>query len=255
MKWPVLGLDGKKVDEINLPPQFNDSYDPGLVFRAVSELWNRLRQRYGSMVRAGMNVSAKLSRRRRDYKGAYGHSISRVPRKSIWRRGRQFGWVGALAPGTVGGRRAHPPKSEKVWEVKINKKERRKAIRSALGGLVEKKKLYVVVKDVEDPSKVKDVKTFITKVGLGEEMKRIKKRVRAGKGKMRGRRYKVSKGPLFVVSKQCNLLRAGKGLLGFDVAVVDGLNADMVARGYDDVRYCVWSKDAVEKVGKEGLFK
>ena len=52
----------------------------------------------------------------------------------MWRRGTQFMWVGALAPGTVGGRKAHPPKASKIWNLKINKKERAKAIRSALGG-------------------------------------------------------------------------------------------------------------------------
>ena len=36
------------------------------------------------------------------------------------------------SPGNVGGRRAHPPTIDKVWEEKINKKERRKARRVAL---------------------------------------------------------------------------------------------------------------------------
>ena len=47
-------------------------------------------------------------------------------------------WVGAFAPGTVGGRRAHPPKSEKIWSKKINKKENAKAIRSAISATLLK---------------------------------------------------------------------------------------------------------------------
>ena len=36
---------------------------------------------YGAMAKAGMEVSAKLSRRRRDYKGSYGKGISRAQEK------------------------------------------------------------------------------------------------------------------------------------------------------------------------------
>ena len=68
----------------------------------------------------------------------YGHGISRTPRKILSRRGTQFNWQGALVPNTVGGRRAHPPKAEKNWQEKINKKERRKAIRSAMAATVNK---------------------------------------------------------------------------------------------------------------------
>ena len=45
-------------------------------------------------------------------------------------------WVGAVMPGTVGGRRAHPPKADKIWSQKINTTERRKAIRSAIAGTI-----------------------------------------------------------------------------------------------------------------------
>ena len=54
------------------------------------------------------------------------------------RRGTRMNWVGAFAPGTVGGRRAHPPKSEKIWWEKINEKEKAKAIRSAITATILK---------------------------------------------------------------------------------------------------------------------
>ena len=73
-----------------------------------------------------MKQSAKLSKRRRAYRGSYGFGISRTPRKILSKRGRRLGWVGAVAPNTVGGRRTHPPKAEKIWREEINTKERRK---------------------------------------------------------------------------------------------------------------------------------
>ena len=84
-----------------------------LIKRAVLTLQNNKRQRYGANPEAGKKVSAALSKRRRKYRGSYGHGISRVPRKILSRRGTSMNWQGAFAPGTVGGRRAHPPKAEK----------------------------------------------------------------------------------------------------------------------------------------------
>ena len=120
MKADVYGLDGKKAKSIDLPEQFNENYEPTLIKRAILVVLSHGRQKYGAMVQAGKNYSAKLSKRRRDYRGSYGKGISRTPRKIMWRRGRQMGWVGALAPGTVGGRRAHPAKPTMDLDLKIN---------------------------------------------------------------------------------------------------------------------------------------
>ena len=51
--------------------------------------------------------------------------MSRVPRLTQGRRAD-------LAPCVVGGRRAHPPKAEKNWSEKINKKEKKLAKESAI---------------------------------------------------------------------------------------------------------------------------
>ena len=139
MKAKILTVDGKEGKEIELPKQFEEDIHPNLIKRAVLAVESKERQSYGAMPKAGQRSSAVLSRRRRKYRGSYGHGISRVPRKIMWRRGRHFGWEAAFAPGTKGGRRAHPPKAEKILEEKINKKEKRKAIRSALAASVLKK--------------------------------------------------------------------------------------------------------------------
>src|SRR3989344_4323686 len=153
MKSDVLDLQGKKVKSVELPVQFNEDYRPDIIKRAIHALWSKLRQPYGAKEGAGMRYSAKLSRRRRDFKGSYGHGMSRAPRKSLWRRGTQFGFVGAEAPGTVGGRRAHAPKAYKIWEKDINRKERRKAIRSAISASALNNKLLIVENKFEDLKK------------------------------------------------------------------------------------------------------
>lgn len=255
MKMDVFNLGGQKSKSIELPEQFSEDYEPGLVKRAVMAIESRLRQPYGAMEEAGEGVSAKLSRRRRDYKTAYGKALSRVPRKTMSRSGTQFNWVGAFAPGTRGGRKAHPPKSWKNWSRKINDKERKKAIRSALSGLIEFKLMTVVDTRLEDISKTRDFRIFLDAARLGDEMKKSQaKKIRAGIGKLRGRKYKSKQGLLVVVSKKCNLQKVASGIRGFDVITVESLNAKLLTSGHEKPRKTLWSEEAVNRLGKEKLF-
>jgi len=56
------------------------------------------------------SASGKIRHRRHVWKSHYGQGISRIPRKSVSRRGDRFNWIGAEISSTRGGRRAHPPK-------------------------------------------------------------------------------------------------------------------------------------------------
>src|SRR3990167_1169224 len=225
----VLDLEGKKIREINLPKQFSEPYHPNLIKRAILAIQGNKRQPYGASPRAGLRYSSTLSKRRKKYKGSYGKGISRTPRKVMWRRGTQFGYVGATAPGTRGGRKAHPPKAEKIFTKKINIKERRKAIRSALSAtftldLIKKRNHqiprefpFIIEDKFETLEKTKDVMNILNKLGFEKELERCeKKKVRAGKGKTRGRRYRKKVGPLIVVSKDCKLLKSAVNIPGVD---------------------------------------
>lgn len=260
MKADILSLEGKKIKSIDLPIQFSEEYRPDVINRAVLSYFSSQRQKYGAFDRAGKQQSAKLSRRRHDYKTAYGHGISRSPRKTLWRRGSQFGWVGAFAPFTVGGRRAHPPKAEKIWEEKINKKERRKAIRSAIAATALKElHKYDVPFIVEDKfealSKTKDVENVLLKLNLGPELERCAARkIRAGVGKLRGRKYRQKQGPLIVVSNDCNLLKSANNLAGMDIVPVNALNASVLTKSYNHSRLTIYTEEAVNRLKNENLF-
>ena len=171
--------------------------------------------------------------------------------QGVLMEGMQFHWVGAVAPGTVGGRRAHPPKAEKNLGLKINIKERKKAIRSALGASVEQKKMLVFDNKLEGLKKVKDVKKTLESKNLLNETKVI----RSGKGKLRGRKYKTKQGVLFVVSKTCDLSKSAQGLLGVDVVNVNSLNVKDLVKGHDGIRNALWTEAAVKKVAEDKLFE
>lgn len=266
MKTDVLSIKGEKVKTIDLPEQFNEEIRPDVIKRAVLVIQANKRQSYGANPRAGKDYSAKLSRRRRKYRGAYGHGISRVPRKILTRRGTNFYWVGAVAPGTVGGRRAHPPKAEKIWQQKINQKERRLAIRSALAatcikefvkkrGHVFKNVPILVESGLENIKKTKEIIKTLISLGLGKELERSSvKKIRAGRGKSRGRKYKARKGPLIVVSRKCELQKSAKNIPGIDVSIIDSLNAELLAPGAELGRLTVFTDKAIERLAKEKLF-
>ncbi|MBW2965314.1 50S ribosomal protein L4, partial [Candidatus Woesearchaeota archaeon] len=229
MKLKILDKTSAEKGAKDLPKVFGEQVRPDLIKRAVEALQANARQPYGADPMAGKKCSAKLSRRRRKYRGSYGHGISRVPRKIHSRNGTRMNWTGAFAPGTVGGRIAHPPKASKILEKSINTKERRKAIRSAIAAttmvqLVKERGHaapaaypFIINNDFEALSKTKQVKEALTKLGFSDELTRAsEKTFRAGKSRLRGRKYRKRKGPLFVVAKDCPLLKAATGIPGVE---------------------------------------
>lgn len=263
----ILDLENKEKGKIRLPKQFEEEIRPDLIKRDVLAIMSHKRQGYGASPEAGKRASAIISKRRRDYRGCYGYGISRIPRKILSRRGMRMNWQGAFAPGTVGGRQAHPPKAEKVWWQKINKKERRMAIRSAISATIKKELVekrghrvmdnypFVIDSAIENIDKTKKAKDVLMRLGLEEELKRCeKKKVRAGKGKMRGRKYRKKKGPLIVVSKDCGLIKSAGNIPGINVCAIKNINAELLAPGAVPGRLTLWSRGAIELLEKERLF-
>lgn len=266
MKIAVQTLAGTELRKIELPQQFDEEIRADLIQRAVHALQANARQKYGSDPRAGKKASINVSRRRRDYRGSYGKGISRVPRKVHSVRGSQINWTGAFAPGMVGGRRSHPPKAEKNWEQKLNKKENRKAIRSALAASMNKDMVasrghkipdnypFAIEEKAEKIEKAKELLDILKKLGLGAELSRASvSTIRSGRGKMRGRKLKKKKGPLLVVSEKCGLIK-NQNLPGIDVVAVSSLNANLLAPGGMPGRLTIFTDKALSSLEKKKLF-
>jgi large subunit ribosomal protein L4e len=266
MKANYFDVTGKKVKQVSMPVQFDEEVRPQLIKRAVLAVQANTRQAYGAMPKAGKRQSVNISRRRKDYKGSYNKGIARSPRKTMWSRGTQFGWVGAVAPNTVSGRRAHPPKAEADWSLKVNTKERKKAIRSALAATLDEKLVKkrghkftelpsVIDSKIEALAKTKMIIELFEKLGLGDEVERLQvKKVRAGHGKSRGRRYNKKVGPLIVVSEVCKLRKAAANIPGVQIVSVKKLNAELLAPGTDIGRLTIYTEKALEVMKTEKLF-
>jgi large subunit ribosomal protein L4e len=268
MKLPLLDGKKNKTGEQELPIQFSEEFRPDLIARAVHALQSAARQAYGADQEAGLRHSSKLSKERKHYRGCYGFGISRVNRKIMSRRGTRLNWVGAFSPQTRGGHQAHPPKSWKIWEQKINNKENQKAIRSALAAtlnksLVEKRghKIpseypFIIDSSIEKCARTQDLTQQLIILGFEKELERANvRKVRAGVGKTRGRRYRQKKSLLIVVGSVSPLVKAAQNLPGVDVITVKALNAELLAPGALAGRATLWTKNAIETIAKNNMFK
>jgi large subunit ribosomal protein L4e len=245
MKAKVLSLSGEVVEEIELPEVFEEEYRPDIIKRAVLAIQSHRRQPYGTNPLAGVDYAWE------NWGPGYGYA--RVPR---WKLGSRA----VVVPQAVGGRRAHPPKVQKKWAEKINKKEKRKALRSAIAAtanpelVMERNHIFegelpkIVVDDLESIKKTKEVIEVFKAIGVYADVERAKetKRVRAGKGKMRGRRYVMKKSVLLVVGRDDGVIKAAKNLPGVDAVLVKDLNVELLAPGCKAGRLTVWTKSAIE---------
>lgn len=261
MKVPVLSLDGSVLREIELPLLFHEGVRPDLIKRAVLSDMSKRYQPKGSNVRAGMETSAKYRGRKDSYGAIKNKGIAMLP-KEVLPKGR-FGRTRRI-PSSVKGRRAHPPKVEKILVERINKKEYKKALRSAIAAtavadavrkrghrIKEEKPLPIVVDNsFEGMLKTKEVFGALKKMGLSDDLKRVGKyKRRSGVGRRKGgKKRRIS--ALIVVGSECNMTKGGRNINGVDVVPVDMLSVEMLAPGTHPGRLAVYTESAIEKLRK-----
>jgi large subunit ribosomal protein L4e len=108
----------------------------------------------------------------------------------------------------------------------------------------------VVGDEFQSLKKTKEVEETLTAIGVLTDIYRVKdsRRVRAGKGKMRGRKMKQAVGPLIVIDKNDGIIEAARNLPGVAIATIETLNAEMFAPGTHPGRLTVWVNSAFEKL-------
>jgi large subunit ribosomal protein L4e len=262
MKAPVYGIDGTKKGEVNLGRAFVKPLRSDLIKRAVLVERTNARQPYGTDPLAGQRTSAMYKGRR----GIRGSMMNReMARMKRITGGGFLRWRARAIPGVVKGRKAHPPKTGKNWTMKMNKKERLRALLSAISGtadreLVERrghlvddlKHVPLVLDDkFQELKKNRDVLGALRALGLGDELKRCSgSKVRSGIGKLRGRRKVRRKGPLIVVSEDRGLAKAAGAIPGVDVTTPKELTVSMLAPGTTPGRLTLWTRSAAEAADK-----
>ncbi|MDP1695368.1 MAG: 50S ribosomal protein L4 [archaeon] len=259
MKAQLYDLTGKAKGEIELPKIFSTPLREDVIAKLVEVERFESKQPFSLAPTAGRRHSASgtISHRRHEWKGHYGKGISRVPRKTMWRRGTQFYWIAAEVSGTRGGRRVHCPTLSHAPK-KINKKEALFALNSAIASTSNSlaiKKRYSSLANKElkikfpivIESKLENVKSkdFISalKMLLGDlfPLALKHKEVRAGKGKQRGRKYKSNAGILLITSNSEKIK-----LSGIDVIPLNELS---VSDLYPAGRITMFTEKAMHELG------
>ena len=254
----ILDLEGKKAGKIELPNIFETEFKPWIIRRAHLAVQANRKQPKGRDPMAGKKTTAESR--------GPGHGISRVPR--VKGSGTRASSSGAFINMAVGGRVAFPPMPEKIISEKVNKKERRLAIRSAIAATANKELVIlrghqfdenvkiplVVVNELEELTTTKEVLDVLVLIGVYPDVERASvKKIRAGKGKMRGRRYKRKRGILIVAKNTESIHKAARNIAGVDISEVRNLNADILAPGGHAGRLTIWTQSAIEELGT--LFK
>lgn len=248
----IFDLTGKAVGKIKLPKVFDTPLRPDVIKRTVLAMQSHRIQPQGRNPLAGKRTTAESR--------GVGLGIARIPRIKGPRQRAAF------APGTVGGRAAHPPVSEKKIVKRIPKKEKRLALFSAIAATSSKKIVAarghsledvsqippIVSGELEELKKTREVEEVLINLGMLSDIYRVKesRKIRAGKGKIRGRKTKQAVGPLIVVAENKGILKAARNIPGVDVVTVDDLNAEILAPGTHPGRLTLWTENSIEKLSE-----
>lgn len=234
-----------KVPEVFYTPIRND-----LVQSVITRMVKNARQPYAVKEGAGYQTSAES--------WGTGRAVARIPRVA----GGGTHRAGQAAFGNMcrGGGMFNPTKVWRRWGRRINKKEKRYAVCAAIaasgvpsllsarGHRIEYLcEVPLVVDDkIESIKKTRDAAAFLKAVGLEDEMEKVikSKNARAGKGKMRNRKYKTRVGPLVVYKNNNGIKKAFRNIPGVELCNVKKLNLLKLAPGSAVGRLIIWSEGA-----------
>lgn len=163
-----------------------------------------------------------------------------------------------------------PTKTYRRWHRKIGKGQRRFAVCSALAatavpalvmsrghriGKLAEIPLVIADSQIDPVKKTKDAVTLLKKINAYSDCAKSKssRRIRTGKGKARGRRYKQARGPLIVHNKDLKnsmIIQAFRNIPGIQLCHVNRLNLLQLAPGGHLGRFIIWTESAFKSLNK-----
>jgi large subunit ribosomal protein L4e len=250
----VYDLEGKSVAKVQIPDFFQTPVRSDLIQRAVVALQSHMFQPQGRDPMAGKRTTAESI--------GVGHGMARQPRV----KGDKYprGNMAAFAPNTVKGRLTWPPVSSKTIRKEINRKELRLALLSAVAASSSKELVkarghrigenmqlpLVVSDDVEKLTKSSDAEKLLKILEVWEDVEHASNRkVRSGRGSVRGRPMKHPVGALIVVEKKQGAEKAFRNFTGIKVVDAASLNVYDLAPGTHPGRLTIWTQSALKSFG------
>ncbi|KAF1971301.1 60S ribosomal protein L4-A [Bimuria novae-zelandiae CBS 107.79] len=249
-------------DTIPVPNVFKSPIRPDIVHAVHTGMNKNKRQPYAVSEKAGHQTSAES--------WGTGRAVARIPRVS----GGGTHRAGQAAFGNMcrSGRMFAPTKVWRKWHQKINLNQKRFATASAVAAsssaalllarghnIASVPEVPLVVSSTAFAdgaiTKTSAALALLKAVGAGADLEKVKKsrKVRAGKGKLRGRRYRQRRGPLVVYNPDEDgkeLVTAFRNLPGVETSSVFSLNLLQLAPGGHLGRFIVWTSSAFAALDK-----
>merc|ERR1712043_131364 len=250
----VYNEQGEVCGQVTLPAVFKAPIRNDLCHFIHHEVAKNHRQPYCVNKDAGHQTSAES--------WGTGRAVARIPR--VRGGGTHRSGQGAFGNMCRGGRMFAPTKTWRKWHRRINQKQRRYAMCSAIaasaipalvmarGQKIDKGPEVPVVfsNAIESLTKTKAAVSLLQRLNAYEDVEKCQnsKKIRAGKGKMRNRRYVMRRGPLVIYNEDHGIKQAFRNLPGVELISVDRLNLLKLAPGGHLGRFCVWSQSAFTKL-------
>ncbi|KZZ90991.1 Ribosomal protein L4 domain protein [Ascosphaera apis ARSEF 7405] len=253
----ILTAEGKPSGNTHpLPAVFSSPIRADIVQSVHSGIAKNKRQPYAVSEKAGEQTSAES--------WGTGRAVARIPRVSGG--GTHRAGQAAFGNQCRSGRMFAPTKVWRRWQQKVNLRQKRFAVASSLaassvaalllarGHRVEKVPevpLVIESKAFEGLAKTKAAIALLKGVGAGPDLEKVEKsrKLRAGHGKLRGRRYRQRRGPLVVYNPETDgkdVVKAFRNIPGVESSSVFALNLLQLAPGGHLGRFIVWSSSAFQ---------
>lgn len=249
---PVYDVTGIELDKIEKPVIFKIPVREDIIRKIFVFQHSHRIQPKGRYPLAGMERSAEFF--------GVGLGLARVPRiKEGPLRG-----TAAIVTMARGGRRHHVTTPEKKVYKNLNKKELRlgvahavaatgiKELVEARGHIIDRVPYIplVVSDDIEEIVKTKELYEALERLGLSDDILRVKNSIKivGGKASWRGRRKKVRKGPLIVYNEDRGIVKAARNIIGVDVVSANEVSVIHLAPGGHPGRLTLWTQSAISKV-------
>merc|ERR1711970_1490874 len=240
--------------QVTLPAVFKAPIRPDVVNFVHTNMAKNARQAYAVHKHAGHQTSAES--------WGVGRAVARIPR--VRGGGTHRSGQGAFGNMCRGGRMFAPTKTWRRWHRPINQKQRRYAVCSALAAssipallmarghhIDQVPEVPVVCTNaIESLTKTKAAVALLKQLNAYDDVEKCQqsKQIRAGKGKMRNRRFTMRRGPLVIYNEDHGIKQAFRNLPGIELISVDRLNLLKLAPGGHLGRLCVWSQSAFNKL-------
>jgi len=246
----VRSASGEASTSLPLPAVLTAPIRLDVVAQVHKSLAKNRRQPYSVSEKAGHQTSAES--------WGTGRAVARIPR--VGGSGTHRSGQAAFGNMCRGGRMFAPTKTWRKWHVKVNQNQRRFATVSALaasalpslvlarGHRIEEieEVPLVISSEAESLKKTKEAVTLLKTLKAYSDVVKVSnsRKLRAGKGKLRNRRYRQRRGPLVVFNEDNGIVKAFRNLPGVELVNVRRLNVLQLAPGGHLGRFVIWTEGA-----------